>query len=168
VPQVVDAVGDRVPVVAAGGLYDGRGLAAALALGADGVWVGTRFIATPEARAVEGYKETLIGLPEDGTVISRGFTGKTCRVVRNDWTQHFEEHPEELQPFPAQAAAAARAGVSHLGDHGGQPVDIRREFMPCGQGVGAIHELVPAAELVRRMVAEAEHALSRASATLHA
>src|SRR5205823_7144952 len=48
VPQVVDAVGDRVPVVAAGGIFDGRGLAAALALGADGVWLGTRFIATPE------------------------------------------------------------------------------------------------------------------------
>src|SRR3984893_10014546 len=52
VPQIVDAVGDRVPVVAAGGIFDGRGLAAALALGADGVWIGTRFIATPEARAV--------------------------------------------------------------------------------------------------------------------
>ena len=51
VPQIVDAVGDRVPVVAAGGIFDGRGLAAALTLGADGVWVGTRFIATPEARA---------------------------------------------------------------------------------------------------------------------
>ena len=49
VPQVVDAVGDQVPVVAAGGLYDGRGLAASLTLGADGVWIGTRFIATPEA-----------------------------------------------------------------------------------------------------------------------
>ena len=57
VPQIVDAVGERVPVVAAGGIVDGRGLAAALALGADGVWVGTRFIATPEARAVPGYKE---------------------------------------------------------------------------------------------------------------
>jgi enoyl-[acyl-carrier protein] reductase II len=166
VPQVVDAVGERVPVVAAGGLYDGRGLAAALTLGADGVWIGTRFIATPEARTVDGYKETLLGLPEDGTVISKGFTGKTCRVVRNDWTQHFEEHPEELQPFPAQAAAAARAGVSHLGDHGGKPVDLRREFMPCGQGVGAIDALVPAGDLVRQMVAEAERALSRASATL--
>ena len=57
VPQVVDAVGDQVPVVAAGGLFDGRGLAASLALGADGVWMGTRFIATPEARAVPGYKD---------------------------------------------------------------------------------------------------------------
>ena len=61
VPQVVDAVGDKVPVVAAGGLFDGRGLAASLALGADGVWIGTRFIATPEAHAVRGYKEQLLG-----------------------------------------------------------------------------------------------------------
>ena len=59
VPQVVDAVGDRVPVVAAGGIVDGRGLAAALVLGADGVWVGTRFIATPEARSAPGYKDAL-------------------------------------------------------------------------------------------------------------
>src|SRR3954470_3299822 len=102
VPQVVDAVGAQVPVVAAGGLFDGRGLAASLALGADGVWIGTRFIATPEARTVDGYKQTLIALAEDGTVISRSFTGKTCRVVRNEWTNHFEEHPDELQPFPGQ------------------------------------------------------------------
>ena len=115
VPQVVDAVGDRVPVVAAGGLFDGRGLAAALALGADGVWIGTRFIATPEARAVAGYKDTLLALPEDGTVVSRAYTGKTCRVVRNDWTQHFDDHPEELKPFPHQAVASAQDGVNHLG-----------------------------------------------------
>ena len=119
VPQVVDAVGEQVPVVAAGGLFDGRGLAAALTLGADGVWVGTRFIATPEARTVDGYKETLVELPEDGTVISRSFTGKTCRVVRNEWTQHFEEHPEELQPFPGPGDRRGPAGANHLGDHGG-------------------------------------------------
>src|SRR4051812_8532819 len=166
VPQIVDAVGSQVPVVAAGGLFDGRGLAASLALGADGVWIGTRFIATPEARTVDGYKETLVELPEDGTVISRSFTGKTCRVVRNEWTKHFEEHPDELQPFPAQAIAAARAGVSHLGDHGGTPVDLAREFMPAGQGVGAIQGLIPAGELVVQMVEEAERALARASGTL--
>ena len=56
VPQVVDAVGDRVPVVAAGGIVDGRGLAAALSLGADGIWVGTRFIATPEAQGTPGLQ----------------------------------------------------------------------------------------------------------------
>jgi enoyl-[acyl-carrier protein] reductase II len=161
VPQVVDAVGDEVPVVAAGGLYDGRGLAASLALGADGVWIGTRFIATPEARAVAGYKETLLATHEDGTVVSRAYTGKTCRVVRNDWTQHFEEHPDELQPFPAQAIASAKAGANHLGAPDGTTVDVAREFMPAGQGVGAIDELVPAAELVRRMVEEAERTIDR-------
>src|SRR5439155_12049502 len=77
VPQVVDAVGDRVPVVAAGGISDGRHLAAALVLGADGIWVGTRFIATPEARAVAHYKDKIIETAEDGTVITRGYTGKT-------------------------------------------------------------------------------------------
>jgi enoyl-[acyl-carrier protein] reductase II len=161
VPQVVDAVGAQVPVVAAGGLYDGRGLAASLALGADGVWIGTRFIATPEARAVAGYKETLLATAEDGTVISRAFTGKTCRVVRNEWTNHFEQHPEELQPFPTQAIASAQAGVNHLGHPSGTEVDVSKEFMPCGQGVGAIDELVPAGDLVRRMVAEAERAIDR-------
>ena len=164
VPQVVDAVGDRVPVVAAGGLFDGRGLAASLSLGADGVWIGTRFIATPEARAVKGYKETLLATAEDGTVISRSFTGKTCRVVRNDWTNHFEAHPEELRPFPAQASASARAGVNHLGFPDGTEVDVSKEFMPCGQGVGAIDTLMPAAEVVHLMLAEAERAIERLTA----
>ena len=164
VPQVVDAVGDRVPVVAAGGLFDGRGLAASLALGADGVWIGTRFIATPEARAVNGYKETLLGLAEDGTVISRAFTGKTCRVVRNDWTNHYESHPEELKKFPDQAVASTQAGVNHLGAPTGTVVDVSKEFMPAGQGVGAISELVPAGDIVRSMVAEAERTLERIAA----
>ena len=161
VPQVVDAVGESVPVVAAGGLFDGRGLAASLALGADGVWIGTRFIATPEARAVNGYKEALLALAEDGTVISKSYTGKTCRVVRNEWTNHYEQHPEELQPFPAQALASGKAGVNHLGAPTGTVVDASREFMPCGQGVGAIDDLVPAGELVRQMMAEAERTIDR-------
>jgi enoyl-[acyl-carrier protein] reductase II len=161
VPQVVDAVGGQVPVVAAGGLFDGRGLAASLALGADGVWMGTRFIATPEARSVDGYKEALLGTAEDGTVITRAYTGKTCRVVRNEWTQYYDEHPDELQPFPAQAIAAAKAGANHLGASDGTASDPAREFFPCGQGVGAIDELVPAGDLVRRIVEEAEHALTR-------
>jgi enoyl-[acyl-carrier protein] reductase II len=164
VPQVVDAVGDRVPVVAAGGLFDGRGLVAALGLGADGVWIGTRFIATPEARAVPGYKETLLGLAEDGTVISRAYTGKTCRVVRTEWTQHFEEHPDELQPFPRQAISSMQHGVNHLGADDHTLVDVKREFMPCGQGVGAISALVPAGQIVETMVREAEAIIERLQA----
>ena len=161
VPQIVDAVGERVPVVAAGGIFDGRGLAAALALGADGVWIGTRFIATPEARTVPGYKEALLRTPEDGTVISRGFTGKTLRAVRNEWTQYIEEHPEELRPFPEQMMRAVEAKALHLGGDETADVDPDKECYPAGQGVGAIDELVPAGDLVRRIVDEAEHALAR-------
>lgn len=164
VPQIVDAVGDRVPVAAAGGIFDGRHLAAALTLGADGVWVGTRFIATPEARAVPGYKDALLRTAEDGTVISRAFTGKTLRAVRNAYTQYFEEHPEELLPFPQQLGKSMSEGAMHLGGDETTDVDLERECYPAGQGVGAIRELVPAGELVRRFVAEAEAALDRVAA----
>ena len=163
VAQSVDAVGDKVPVVAAGGIHDGRGLAAALALGADGVWVGTRFIATPEAWGVKGYKETLLSLPEDGTVISKAFTGKTCRVVRNDYTQKYEDDPSALKPFPQQAIQSMQDGVNHLGAPPSTEVDVKTEFMPAGQGVGAIRELIPAGELVRMFVREAEDVIERLS-----
>src|SRR5207237_10535340 len=73
VPQIVDAVGAQVPVVAAGGIFDGRGLAAALALGAGGGWVGTRFIATPEARSTAGYKDGLLRAAEDSTTVTRAY-----------------------------------------------------------------------------------------------
>jgi enoyl-[acyl-carrier protein] reductase II len=165
VPQVVDAVGDRVPVVAAGGIVDGRGLAAALSLGAAGVWVGTRFIATPEAYGPRGYKEKLVAAREDDTVISRGYTGKTCRVLRNSYTQYWEEHPDELQPFPMQFMRSMEDGANHMGaGPEDERVDPAVEFFPSGQGVGAIADLVPAGELVRRFVTEAEAALDRAAA----
>ncbi|HXX90199.1 MAG TPA: nitronate monooxygenase [Acidimicrobiales bacterium] len=167
VPQIVDAVGDRVPVVAAGGIFDGRGLAAALALGADGVWVGTRFIATPEARSVTGYKDALLRSAEDGTVISRAYSGKTMRVVRNEYTAYFEAHTDELAPFPGQLGRSIADKAFHLGgDQDTLEVDPERECYPAGQGVGAIAALVPAGELVRRFVAEAEQALTVASARL--
>jgi enoyl-[acyl-carrier protein] reductase II len=166
VPQIIDAVGDRTPVVAAGGIFDGRGLAAAIALGADGVWLGTRFIATPEARAVAGYKDALLRAHEDDTVISRGFTGKTLRAIRNEWTQYIEDHPEELRPFPEQMGRAVAANALHLGGDEETPVDPKRECYPSGQGVGAIDVLEPAGDIVRRIVDEAEHALARAAATV--
>jgi enoyl-[acyl-carrier protein] reductase II len=162
VPQVVDAVGDRVPVVAAGGIFDGRGLAASLALGADGVWVGTRFIATPEARGLPHYKDVLLATHEDGTTISRAFSGKTMRVVANERTRHFEQHPEELKPFPQMALKSMEEDAWHLGGDEATPnVDPVREGYPCGQGVGAITELQPAGDLLRAMVAEAEQTLDR-------
>ncbi len=74
--------------------------------------------------------------PEDGTVVSRAYSGKTCRVVRNDWTQHFDEHPDELQPFPQQLGVSYKGGANHLGSPEGTEVDVGKEFMPAGQGVG--------------------------------
>ena len=161
VPQVVDAVGARVPVVAAGGIFDGRGLAASLALGADGVWIGTRFIATPEARTVRGYKDRLLATAEDGTVITKGYSGKPMRAVRNAWTHEIDEHPELLLPFPQMMVASLERGVLHLGGDESTPVDIDRECYPAGQAAGGIEELVPAGELVGRIVAEAEATFDR-------
>ncbi len=134
VPLIVDAVGDRVPVVAAGGLFDGRGLAAALALGADGVWLGTRFIATPEAQGVHGYKEALVGAGEDATVISRAYSGKTMRVLRNRYTDDWDARAAEIECYPA------------------------------GQAVGGIEGVEPAGDIVRAIVAEAEAVLGRIGA----
>jgi enoyl-[acyl-carrier protein] reductase II len=161
VPLVVDAVGDRVPVAAAGGLFDGRGLAAALALGADGVWMGTRFLATPEAHTVPGYKEAVLAGREDGTVVTRAYSGKPMRALRNRWTDYHDAHPEEIRPFPDQALRTSSLGVMHLGGDERTEVDPERESYPAGQAVGAIDRLEPAGDLVRRIVTEAEDVLRR-------
>ena len=84
VPQIVDAV--RVPVLAAGGLADGRGLLAALALGAEGVWMGSRFVASIEAYAHSNYKNKIVEIDEEGTTITRCHSGKPCRLIRNKFT----------------------------------------------------------------------------------
>ncbi len=162
VPMIVDALNGAIPVVAAGGVFDGRGLVAALALGADGVWIGTRFIATPEARALPGYRERILDAREDSTVISRAFSGKPMRVMKNETTERYEAEPALVKPFPDQLAVAHDEGTFHLGgDETTTGVDPKREGYPAGQVVGAIDEIVPAGELVRRIVSEAEATLSR-------
>lgn len=166
VPMIVDAVDGAVPVVAAGGIFDGRGLAAALTLGADGVWVGTRFIATPEARGLPGFKDRILDAAEDGTIISRAFSGKTMRVIKNDTTAYFEAHPDQLRPFPEQLSISFSEQYFHLGGDEGTPgVDPDREGYPAGQAVGAIESLIPAGEIVTTMVSEARAAFDRAATT---
>ncbi|MCE2817719.1 MAG: nitronate monooxygenase [Ilumatobacteraceae bacterium] len=161
VPQVVDAVNGKVPVVAAGGIYDGRGLIASLALGAEAVWIGTKFIATHEAHTGNGYKEKMLTMAEDDTVISKAYTGKTCRVARTEWTEHFDKHPEELQGFPGQAIATIQAGIDHLGVGPETTLDVNKAFMAIGQAVGAIDEIVPAKQVVDEIMSQARETLER-------
>jgi enoyl-[acyl-carrier protein] reductase II len=88
------------------------------------------------------------------------------RTVRNVWTEYFDEHPDEIRRFPEQLGVAVEAGALHLGaDETATGVDADRECYPAGQGVGGIDELVPAGELVRRFVTEAEQALRAVDAS---
>ncbi len=159
IAQAVDAV--KIPVVGAGGIFDGRGLAAALALGAQGVWMGTRFIASTEANAGPMYHRLLLDTIETETVRTRCYSGKPMRVRRNAYTAEWEKRQDELQPFPAQNMLTRSLGLR--GGLSGEPSghDADRSCFPMGQGVGGIHEILPAGEIVRRTVAEAEEAMAR-------
>ncbi len=159
-PQVVDAV--DVPVVAAGGVVDGRGLAAALAFGCVGVWMGTRFIASTEAHAGQAYKDAIVAMSESDTVISRAFTGKTLRAIANDTTRSFGN--AEPLPFMAQVAQSAQRGL--LGPIAGvvDGVDPATQCLAAGQGGGAIREILSCADIVRRTVADAEAVIARLAA----
>ncbi|HSJ96937.1 MAG TPA: nitronate monooxygenase, partial [Myxococcota bacterium] len=140
-------------------IVDGRGLAAALALGAQGVWMGTRFIATREARAAKVYKERLVAAGDADTEITRAYSGKPMRVLRNAWVDSWRERSGEIQPFPLQMLDAARAGVMGFTDDAA--ADPGRTCMPAGQGAGAIRDVPAAGDLVRSVVAEAEAVLGR-------
>ena len=116
IPQVVDAV--KIPVIAAGSIVDGRGLAAALALGAQGVWMGTRFIASTEAHAGGLYKQVIVDASDEDTIITRSYSGKPMRVFKNEWVADWEKRPQDIKPFPQQAMLSAKPGV--MGGIGGQ------------------------------------------------
>lgn len=159
IPQVVDAV--RIPVIAAGSIVDGRGLAAALALGAQGVWMGTRFIASTEAHAGGMYKQVIVDADDEDTVVTRSYSGKPMRVHKNDWVTDWESRPKDIQAFPMQAMTSSKAGV--MGGIGGQieGLDINRSAFAMGQGSGAISDVKPAREIIRQMTAEAEEVIAK-------
>ena len=163
VPQIVDEVGDRVPVSRRAASSTGAGSRPRSRSAPTACGSAPASSRRPKRAPSPGYKEALIRTPEDGTVISKGFTGKTLRAVRNEWTQYIEEHPEELRPFPEQMMRAVKAQALHLGGDETADVDPDKECYPAGQGVGAIDALVPAGDLVRQIVAEAERALHKAS-----
>ena len=153
VPAVVDAVG--LPVVAAGGIVDGRGLAAARCLGAHGAWMGTRFITTVEAYGHSAYKQRLVSARSKDTTLSRAYTGKPLRTLQNRWTDEWARRADEIQPFPAQYAIAGERVES-----GYQDGDLEYGMLPAGQGVEVVHDIRPAGDVVRAIAAEADAVLA--------
>ena len=146
VPQVVDAVAP-VPVVAAGGIADGRGIVAALALGALGVWCGTAFLATHEANIFDWQKQRILAATEEDTTVTRLYSGKTMRNITNPLIQAWEASGIKALPMGMQGlliadliAGARAAGKDEL------------LMNAAGQAAGMVSTLRPAAEVVREMV----------------
>jgi NAD(P)H-dependent flavin oxidoreductase YrpB (nitropropane dioxygenase family) len=167
VPAVVDAV-TPVPVVAAGGIADGRGLAAALALGASGVWIGTRFLASIEAAIHPHYRERLLGAREDDTVYLEnlfdiGWADAPHRVLRNKTVSDWEAagRPETgKRPGEGETVAVSKSHENILRYSSQTPAagmsgDIEAISMWAGQGVGLVRKPQAAAEIVHEIHAEA-------------
>jgi enoyl-[acyl-carrier protein] reductase II len=146
-------------VLAAGGVADGRGLAAALALGAAGVWVGTRFIASPEAYGHDAFKRRVLAGTFKDTTITFSYSGKRMRAFANDWTAQWDSADAKPAGFPGQYAVAGTRVET-----GYQDGDLRFGMMPVGQTAQLVHEIRPAGEIVTSMVAEAAEILNRLAA----
>jgi len=145
-----------VPVVAAGGVVDGPTLASALVLGCEAAWVGTRFLATPEAALHERARASVLAMGVTDTVVTRAFSGKTMRVLANAAVAAFEEAGGQHRGFPLQLLEGD--GASERGLRLG---DIERGAVPVGQGGGLVHDVRPAGEVVAELVHDAEAALAR-------
>src|SRR5919199_6325145 len=140
VPPVVDAVAP-VPVVAAGGIADGRGLAAALALGAHGANVGTRFVASVEAELADDYKKAVLAAASD----------QTLRVVRNAFVEEWHGREDQVRAARDQLVEKMRAAMADG--------TVHELLVIVGEVAGAIDDILPAAEIVRRMASGAEEVL---------
>lgn len=153
VPRVCDAV--KIPVIAAGGIMDGRGIAAAQMLGASAVQMGTAFLLAPEAGTSKPWREALREAGDGPTRVSRVYTGKPARGLVNAFMERLTPVEKEIPPYPVQNALTGpmrRAAVQ----------TNRPEFLSlwAGQGVGLCREM-PAGELVRELVRETEAVLGR-------
>ena len=151
VPVVVDAV--RLPVLAAGGIMDGRGLVAALALGAQGVQLGTRFLLATESAVPANYRRLLLRAVETDTAVTDVFSGRPARGIRNAFARLVEESGARPLPYPRQGAAATdiyRASLAGDGDWA---------TLFAGQGLRLARREQPAGEIVRELMAEARAVL---------
>ncbi|MFC1883266.1 NAD(P)H-dependent flavin oxidoreductase [Thermodesulfobacteriota bacterium] len=154
-PQVLDVAGS-VPVLAAGGIGDGRGLAASLAMGCVGVWVGTRFLATDEGGALDINKQRILDSTDEDTRVSTAYTGKTLRASLNKYHRLWESSGLSHLPFPNQVFISSTLLWSFLEagkmDHIGGLA---------GQVSGLIHDIKPAKQVLEDMVDEAVDILAR-------
>jgi enoyl-[acyl-carrier protein] reductase II len=158
VPQVVGAV--EIPVVAAGGIADGRGLAAALALGAVGIQMGTRFICTDECPAHPNYKQKIVRAHDRGTLVTGGSFGHPVRSIKGPFVRHLEQLERDgcsEEDFMDYGAGTLRAAIVDG--------DVERGSVMAGQSAGLVHRVVPVQQLVEETVAEAERVI-RQSASL--
>lgn len=151
VPQVVDSV--KIPVIASGGIGDGRGWMAAHALGAEGIEMGTRFIATKECiDASEAYKEALLASTEADTTIIKRSIGAPARALRNEFTEKILEIEEKTPTYEAlKEYISGTANKRFIYDG-----DRNQGFGWAGQVTGMIHDIPTVEDLINRMVAEAE------------
>jgi nitronate monooxygenase len=149
VPQVVDAV--DVPVIAAGGIADGRGLVAALCLGAQAVMLGTRFVATRESLAPAFFKQAVLERDSDATLVTDAFTGLYARALRNRFATEYEASGAPVLPPLVQTNAAQDVYVAAL-----TKGDAEHYPMLAGQSCGLIADLPSAADVVSAVMAEAE------------
>ncbi|MBI5956431.1 MAG: enoyl-[acyl-carrier-protein] reductase FabK [Chloroflexi bacterium] len=154
VPQVVDAV--KVPVIAAGGIADGRGLVAALALGAQGVQMGTRFVCSQECIAHPEYKRKIVEAKDRSTVTTGHRLGHPVRVIENRFTRHFAEL-EERRGISEQELIEFGTGKLRLSAIEG---DVENGSVMAGQVSGLINDIRPAREIIASMVREAEEIIT--------
>lgn len=172
VPRVADAV-PETPVIAAGGIADGRGIAAALALGADGAWLGTRFLATDEAAVHRLYRQRVLDADETATVYGTpyddGWPGVPHRVLANETTAAWEAEgrPDEDRPGEGDVVAETPdgEGVRRYEDSlavPGTTGDVEEVPLYAGQSAGLTGETLPATDLVETLAEETRTALDRA------
>jgi len=154
-PAAIDAA-HPVPVLGAGGIGDGRGLAAALAMGCVGVWVGTRFLATDEGGALDVNKQKIVQSTDEGTRVSTAYTGKTLRASYNQFHDLWANSGLDPLPFPTQVLISSAMLASFIEAN-------KTDFVGglAGQVSGIIKEIKPAAQVLEDMVAEAVDILTR-------
>jgi len=158
VPQVADAV--KVPVIAAGGIADGRGMAAALALGAQGIQMGTRFVCSSECIAHPGYKQKIVAADDTATMVTHRTTGYPLRTLRNTLSQQFEEL--EKAGVPKEDLELFDRDRMYLGLIEG---DLEGGALLSGQIAGLIKDIKPVKSIIEEIIAEAEAVIARLQGT---